>query len=83
MADVAGSRAGSPGLGVLITQCLQNDFVKPLAPYTPLPNLLHVGHEEARRLMGDDPAEVFQDGATSSYGGSSARARKARAISLP
>jgi protein-tyrosine phosphatase/nicotinamidase-related amidase len=45
------------GFGVLITQCLQNDFVKPLAPYTPLPNLLHVGHEEARRLMGDDPAE--------------------------
>jgi protein-tyrosine phosphatase/nicotinamidase-related amidase len=42
---------------VLITQCLQNDFVKPLAPYTPLPNLLHVGHDEARRLMGDDPAE--------------------------
>ena len=51
-----GSAAG-PGLGVLITQCLQNDFVKPLAPYTPLPNLLHVGHDEARRLMGDDPAE--------------------------
>jgi protein-tyrosine phosphatase len=46
-----------PGLGVLITQCLQNDFVKPLAPYTPLPNLLHVGHDEARRLMGDDPRE--------------------------
>jgi protein-tyrosine phosphatase/nicotinamidase-related amidase len=43
--------------GVLITQCLQNDFVKPLAPYTPLPNLLHVGHDEARRLMGDDPAQ--------------------------
>jgi protein-tyrosine phosphatase/nicotinamidase-related amidase len=42
---------------VLITQCLQNDFVKPLAPYTPLPNLLHVGHDEARRLMGDDPAQ--------------------------
>ena len=48
---------GKAGLGVLITQCLQNDFVKPLAPYTPLPNLLHVGHDEARRLMGDDPAE--------------------------
>jgi len=42
---------------VLITQCLQNDFVKPLTPYTPLPNLLHVGHDEARRLMGDDPAQ--------------------------
>jgi protein-tyrosine phosphatase len=54
-----GAVASGPtrGLGVLITQCLQNDFVKPLAPYTPLPNLLHVGHDEARRLMGDDPAE--------------------------
>ena len=49
--------SGSAGLGVLITQCLQNDFVKPLPPFTPLPNLLHVGHDEARRLMGDDPAE--------------------------
>ena len=49
--------SGAAGLGVLITQCLQNDFVKPLAPFTPLPNLLHVGHDEARRLMGDDPAE--------------------------
>ena len=28
---------GKAGLGVLITQCLQNDFVKPLAPYTPCP----------------------------------------------
>jgi len=54
-ADVATSATG--GLGVLITQCLQNDFVKPLAPYTSLPNLLHVGHDEARRLMGDDPTQ--------------------------
>lgn len=42
---------------LLITQCLQNDFVKPIGRYDPLPNLLHVGHEEARRLMGEDPAE--------------------------
>jgi protein-tyrosine phosphatase len=49
--------AGATGRAVLITQCLQNDFVKPLLPYTPLPNLLHVGHDEARRLMGDNPAE--------------------------
>ena len=41
---------------LLITQCLQNDFVKPLAPHEPLPNLLHVGHKEARRLMGEDPS---------------------------
>jgi protein-tyrosine phosphatase/nicotinamidase-related amidase/thiamine kinase-like enzyme len=42
---------------ILISQCLQNDFVKPIGPYDPLPNLLHIGHEEARRLMGEDPAQ--------------------------
>ncbi len=42
---------------VLITQCLQNDFVKPLGKYDPLPNQLHVGFEEARRLMGEDPPQ--------------------------
>ncbi len=40
---------------ILITQCLQNDFVKPIKRHDPLPNLLHVGFEEARRLMGEDP----------------------------
>ncbi|BFM07094.1 isochorismatase family protein [Halioxenophilus aromaticivorans] len=40
---------------LLITQCLQNDFVKPLKPGEPLPNMLHVGHEESRRLIGDNP----------------------------
>ncbi|PIQ23858.1 isochorismatase [bacterium (Candidatus Blackallbacteria) CG17_big_fil_post_rev_8_21_14_2_50_48_46] len=40
---------------LLMTQCLQNDFVKPLNPFDPLPNLLHIGYEEARRLMGDKP----------------------------
>lgn len=39
----------------LITQCLQNDFVRPIGRYDPLPNLLHIGFEEARRLMGDTP----------------------------
>jgi hypothetical protein len=48
--------------GVLITQCLQNDFVKPLAPYTPLPNLLHVGHDEARRLMGASRSGRYRRG---------------------
>lgn len=43
-------------LSVLITQCLQNDFVKPLEAHEPLPNKLHVGREEARRLMGTDPS---------------------------
>lgn len=42
---------------LLLTQCLQNDFVKPLARHERLPNLLHIGYEEARRLMGDNPAE--------------------------
>lgn len=37
---------------VLLSQCLQNDFVKPLEPHDPLPNALHIGYNEARRLMG-------------------------------
>lgn len=41
---------------VLITQCLQNDFVAPLMAHDPLPNRLHVGAEEARRLLGVEPA---------------------------
>ena len=44
-------------MAILITQCLQNDFVKPIGRHEPLPNQLHVGHEEARRLMGDKPDE--------------------------
>ncbi len=42
---------------ILITQCLQNDFVKPLGRYDALPNMLHVGFDEARRLMGETPSE--------------------------
>jgi len=42
---------------LLITQCLQNDFVKPLGPHDPLPNLLHIGHSESKRLLGENPAE--------------------------
>ena len=42
---------------LLITQCLQNDFVQPLGRYDPLPNQLHVGFDEARRLIGANPAE--------------------------
>ena len=42
---------------ILITECLQNDFVRPLSKDEPLPNLLHVGREEARRLMGENPHE--------------------------
>ncbi len=36
---------------ILFTQCLQNDFVRPLAPDEPLPNQLHIGHAEANRLV--------------------------------
>ena len=41
---------------ILITECLQNDFVRPVGRYDRLPCTLHVGHAEARRLMGDDPS---------------------------
>jgi|CXWL01.1.fsa_nt_gi protein-tyrosine phosphatase/nicotinamidase-related amidase len=42
---------------LLLTQCLQNDFVKPIGRYEPLPNRLHVGFAESLRLMGAQPAE--------------------------
>ena len=42
---------------LLITQCLQNDLVKPLDRYEALPNLLHIGYEESKRLMGEDPSQ--------------------------
>ncbi len=38
---------------ILITQCLQNDFVQPLNKYDPLPNALHIGYKEALRLVGE------------------------------
>lgn len=38
---------------ILITQCLQNDFVRLLDKYDPLPNFLHVGYDEANRLLGE------------------------------
>jgi len=41
---------------ILFTQCLQNDFVKPLANEESLPNLLHIGHDESNRLVGQDPS---------------------------
>ena len=46
-----------PAPAALITQCLQNDFVAPVGRYDALPNLLHIGFEEARRLMGEIPDE--------------------------
>lgn len=38
---------------ILITQCLQNDFVRLLDKYDPLPNFLHIGYDEANRLLGE------------------------------
>lgn len=42
---------------VLITDCLQHDFVGPIGRYDGLPNSLHVGHDESLRLLGQNPAE--------------------------
>ncbi len=42
---------------IVITQSLQNDYVKPIGKYDPLPNMLHIGYEEARRLMGENPED--------------------------
>jgi len=42
-----------PVTSILITQCLQNDFVRLLDKYDPLPNYLHIGYDEANRLLGE------------------------------
>jgi protein-tyrosine phosphatase/nicotinamidase-related amidase len=42
---------------ILFTQCLQNDYVKPIGKYDPIPNLVHIGYEESVRLMGLTPKE--------------------------
>ncbi len=42
---------------LLLTESLQVDFVKPIGRFEPLPNLLHVGAEEAKRLLGEDPSQ--------------------------
>ena len=34
------------------TQCPQRDFIDPIGPHDPLPNLLHLGYSEAARLRG-------------------------------
>src|SRR5262245_26622329 len=46
-----------PAASVLVTQCMQHDFVAPIGRYDALPNLLHIGFEEALRLMGEVPDE--------------------------
>ena len=37
---------------ILITQCLQKDFIAPIGNGEALPNLLHIGHDESQRLLG-------------------------------
>lgn len=44
---------------LLLTECLQNDFVGPLAPGTPIGSSLHIGRAESRRLLGD-PETTWQ-----------------------
>ncbi|XDD49847.1 dual specificity protein phosphatase family protein [Leptospira sp. WS92.C1] len=38
---------------ILFTQCLQNDFTALLEKYDSPPNALHVGYQEAKRLLGE------------------------------
>ena len=40
---------------LLSTQCLQEDFVRRLEAFDPLPNDPHIGHAEALRLLGEGP----------------------------
>lgn len=42
---------------ILITQCFQNDFTEPIGVHDPLPNALHIGFDESKRLMGENPKE--------------------------
>ncbi|MCO7226740.1 isochorismatase family protein [Pleionea sp. CnH1-48] len=40
---------------LLLTQCLQNDFVQSYKAEQSLPNPLHIGYDESHRLMGLEP----------------------------
>ncbi len=41
---------------LLICECLQNDFISPIPAGQSPPNKLHIGREEALRLVGSDPS---------------------------
>ncbi|MGC4119959.1 MAG: isochorismatase family protein [Myxococcales bacterium] len=47
----------SPARALLFCQCLQRDFMQPIAKGMPLPNRLHVGWSEAARIVGEDPGK--------------------------
>lgn len=49
------SVTGGISRSLLICECLQNDFIAPIAPGQPLPNKLHIGREESLRIVGADP----------------------------
>lgn len=44
-------------MAILMTQCLQHDFVARVAEGWPLPNRLHVGWAESQRLLGASPED--------------------------
>src|SRR5436190_22740087 len=60
---------------LLFTQCLQNDFVAPVPPGARIPNQLHIGPEESRRLVGEEPGSgplgrfltAFYEGASADH----------------
>jgi nicotinamidase-related amidase len=47
---------GVPPPVLLVTECLQQDFLRPLAPGEEPPCAMHVGNEGSRKLLGDDAA---------------------------
>lgn len=42
---------------ILITDCLQYDFIGSIDRFAGLPNALHIGHDESLRLLGVNPDE--------------------------
>jgi len=47
---------------LLFSECLQNDFVAPMKAGAPLPNQLHIGRAESRRLLGDPEGPWTEEG---------------------
>jgi nicotinamidase-related amidase len=47
---------------LLFSECLQNDFVAPMPAGAPLPNELHIGRAESRRLLGDPDGAWAEEG---------------------
>lgn len=47
---------------LLFSECLQNDFVAPMNAGAPLPNELHIGRAESRRLLGDPEGPWTEEG---------------------